>query len=127
LSGSTLFIVDHAQVAAFAEALGVEASAVAPPTFGMLVSAQLVEEVLASLPALDRARALHGEQSFDYLAPIRPGMRLRSTARVVADERRPTRRGGSLRRIEIAIGHDDAESGTPLVRETMVVIETEAP
>jgi acyl dehydratase len=127
MSGSSLFTVEHAQVAAFAQALGGTASAVAPPTFGMLVSAQLVEEVLASLPTLDRARALHGEQSFDYLAPIRPGMRLRSTARVVADERKPTRRGGSLRRIEIAIDHEDAETGIPLVRETMVVIETEAP
>jgi acyl dehydratase len=127
MSGSTLFTVDYAQLAAFAKALGAEASAVAPPTFGMLVSAQLVEEVLASLPALDRARALHGEQSFDYLAPIRPGMRLRSTARVVADERRPMRRGGNLRRIEIAIAHDDAETGMSLVRETMVVIETDAP
>lgn len=126
MNGSTLFTVDHAQLAAFAKALGGKASAVAPPTFGMLVSAQLVEEVLGSLPALDRARALHGEQSFDYLAPIRPGMRLRSSARVVADERKPTRRGGNLRRIEIAIDHDDAETGMPLVRETMIVIETEA-
>lgn len=127
MSGPAHFTVDPARMAAFAEALGGEAGAVAPPTFGMLVSAPLVEEVLARLPALDRARALHGEQSFDYLAPIRPGMRLRSTARVVADERRLMRRGGSLRRIEIAIAHDDAETGAPLVRETMVVIETEAP
>jgi hypothetical protein len=127
MSGATTFTVDPARMSAFAEALGGEAVAVAPPTFGMLVSAPLVEEVLASLPSLDRTRALHGEQRFDYLAPIRPGMRLSSTARVVADERRPMRRGGSLRRIEIAIAHHDAESGAPLVRETMVVIETEAP
>jgi hypothetical protein len=127
MSGGALFTVDHTRIDAFARALGGEASTVAPPTFGMLVSAPLVEEVLATLPALDRARALHGEQSFDYLAPIRPGMRLSSTARVVADERRPMRRGGSLRRIEIAIEHVDADSGAPLVRETMVVIETEAP
>jgi hypothetical protein len=125
MRGSALFDVDRERVVAFAGALGGEAGAVAPPTFCMLVSAPLVEEVLATLPTLDRARALHGEQRFDYLAPIRPGMRLRSAARVVADEHKPTRRGGTLRRIEIAIDHDDAVTGAPLVRETMVVIETE--
>lgn len=127
MTASAVFKVDQGRMGAFATALGGDAGAVAPPTFCMLVSAPLVQHLLATLPAFDRARALHGEQRFDYLDPIRPGMRLRSTARVVSDDRRPTRRGGSLRRIEIAIDHDDADTGIPLVRETMIVIETETP
>lgn len=127
MSGRAPFTVERAGMDAFAEALGAAPGTVAHPTFGMVVSAELVEEALSSIPALDRGRALHGEQRFDYLAPIRPGMRLRSAARIVADESKPMRRGGSLRRIEIAIDHTDADTGAPVLRETMVVIETEAP
>jgi hypothetical protein len=121
------FTVEAGKLAEFARAVGAEAGGAAAPTFGMVVSAPLVERLLARVAGLDRTRALHGEQGFEYFDAIVPGMVLRSEARVVSDGPVAGRRGGTMRRIEIGIEHLDAATGHLVLRESMVVIEVGAP
>lgn len=121
-----VFAVEAGRIADFARAVGATSHADAPPTFGVAISVELLDRLLDRLPWIDRTRLLHGEQQFSYLAPIRPGMRLRSTARLLSVERRSGRRGGAMRRIVIGVEHVEEVSGRPVLQETMVLIQTEA-
>jgi acyl dehydratase len=72
-------------------------SAVAPPTFLMTVAHWIVD-LSATRPGvrLDTKRLLHGEQEFEYLAPIRAGdvLTFRSRTKVVFEK--AGKRGGTM-------------------------------
>jgi acyl dehydratase len=73
-----------------------EACAVAPPTFLMTIAHWI--DPTKSRPGirLDYRRLLHGEQEFEYLAPIRPGDVLTARSRTNDVFEKEGRRGGTM-------------------------------
>ncbi len=59
---------------------------------------------------------------WQYLRPLRAGDSLRAVRRVVGDERRDGKRGGSMRVVTLETEYVDA-TGTPVVRQRDVLIE----
>lgn len=116
------FHVEAGKIAEFARAVGAPASDTAPPTFTMVAGAEIVERLVTETLKLDRARTVHGEQAYDYLAPIRAGMTLRCRASLVSDVTKPGRTG-PMRVVTIAVHYADVATGVDLVRETMTIIE----
>ena len=72
-------------------------SAVAPPTFLMTV-AHWIADLSATRPGvtLDTKRLLHGEQEFEYLAPIRAGDVLTFRSRTKDVFEKAGKRGGTM-------------------------------
>lgn len=119
--------VEAGRIADFARALGAEPGGAAPPTFTMAASAEVVERLVTGVLGLDRARTVHGEQAFEYHAPVRAGMELEGVVRLLGEARRTGRRGGEMRVLTLGIDYRDAATGAPLLAETMVILEREAP
>jgi len=101
-------------------------SDIAPPTFPVVASADFVERLVTSRLALDRSRTVHGEQRYDYFEPLRGGDRLRCTARLVGEEIKTGRRGGSMRIITTVVEFRSIATGRLVCRETMTSIEKAA-
>ncbi|MTD12468.1 acyl dehydratase [Nakamurella sp. YIM 132087] len=74
---------------------------------------------------LDLPRVVVGAVRWDYERPLVAGDSLRGMRHVVADERRATRTGGSLRRITLRTDYLDA-ADTRVVRVTETIIERSA-
>ncbi|CAG0983341.1 hypothetical protein MYXO_01987 [Myxococcaceae bacterium] len=70
------------------------------------------------------ARVLHGEQRFEYHAPLRPGMKLRVTTRPGKTWSKEGKRGGTLRFSESVSEYRD-ENGALVVTATSVGVLTE--
>lgn len=121
--GEWSFQVEAGKIAEFARAVGGASRDVAPPTFTVAASAHLMERLVSEVFRLDRSRTVHGEQSYDFLAPIRAGMTLTCTARLLSDETKPGRMGGLMRVISVCVTYADAATGEQLVRETSVILE----
>ena len=117
--------VEAGKIAEFARAVGLPPSEVAPPTFTMAAGAEALERILAQL-ALDKRRAVHGEQAFEVLKPILAGMELCAEARILSDEVKDGRRGGRMRVVVIETLWQDAANGDALLCERMTVIERAA-
>lgn len=117
------YAVEAGKIAEFARAVGAPVSDAAPPTFTMAAGAEAVERLVTETLPMDRKCALHGEQSYEYLGPIRAGMTLRCQADLVSDLVKPGRSGGEMRVITVRITYADAATGVDLVRETMTIIE----
>jgi N-terminal half of MaoC dehydratase len=98
----------------------------APPTFPMVISAAFVERLVTEILDVDRARTVHGEQRYEYFEPIRTGDVLRCVARLVGDETKAGKRGGTMRIITTEVELTSAKSGKLICRETMASIEKEA-
>ena len=119
------FAVEAGKVAEFARAVGAPVSDIAPPTFTMVAGAGWVEQLVDKTLNLDRGRTVHGEQAYEYLAPIRAGMTLRCRATLVSDVMKPGRTG-PMRVVTVAVVYADAATAVDLVRETMTVLEKAA-
>ena len=119
---SWTYRVEAGKIAEFSRAVGLEPSSVAPPSFTMAAGADGIERLLARL-ALDKRNAVHGEQSFEPLAPIVAGMLLRAEGRVVSDVVKEGRRGGRMRVVVIETLWHDAEADRLVLIERMTVIE----
>jgi acyl dehydratase len=64
---------------------------VAPPMFGVVVTWQSVlSAVMDPAVEADVLRLVHGEQDMEFLAPIRPGDRITSTAKIESIETKST-------------------------------------
>lgn len=98
-------------------------SDIAPPTFPVVASAQFVERLVTGLLGLDRSRTVHGEQQYEYFEPIVAGDTLHCTARTVADEIKPGKRGGAMRMVTTEVAFVSASTGRLVCRETMLSIE----
>lgn len=123
--GEWEFVVELGKVREFARAVKDvcgEGTDIAPPTFPVVASSEFVERLVVSVLKLDRARTVHGEQEFEYFEPLRAGDRLRCRARLVNDETKTGRRGGSMRIITTAVDYICATTDTLVCRETMTTI-----
>ncbi len=95
----------------------------APPTFPVVASACFVERLVTSILDLDRSRTVHGEHQYSYSRPIRVGDRLKCRARLVADETKTGRRGGTMRIVTTEVEFRCADTGVSVCRETMKSVE----
>lgn len=104
--GEVTFPVELGKVREFAQAVladnpeydrGAPDGTVAPPTF-LQTLALWEPEGGAQLPdiGLDYLRVLHGEQEFEYFAPIYVGDELTATSRVSDIYSKPSTKGGDL-------------------------------
>lgn len=117
------FEVTAERVAAFRAATGAPPGDTVPPTFTVTASAAMIEHAVGAVLRLDGARTVHGEQSYDYFAPVRVGQRLSGSARILSDVLKQGRSGGGMRVVTIAVEYRHAETGVLVLRETTVVIE----
>ncbi|CDM25249.1 MaoC-like hydratase/dehydratase [Castellaniella defragrans 65Phen] len=106
-------LVSAAELAAFAAAVGVAAPGPdegAPPTFMKVLEGRndSSRHIMQTVLGADLAHILHAEQHFEYLAPIRAGMRVQ-VARRIADIYE--RRRGALEfvSIETTFSNDEGE------------------
>jgi acyl dehydratase len=67
-------------------------------------------------------RVVVGSVTWQYFRPLRAGDRLHGVRRVVADEHRAGRSGGSLRMVTLETEYRDARSA-PVLRQREVLIE----
>ena len=72
------------------------------------------------------ARILHGEQRFEYHAPLRPGMRLRVVTRPGKTWEKEGRRGGTLRFSESVSEYRDEEGRLVLVSTSVGIVTEKA-
>ncbi len=125
--GEWRFHVEAGKIAEFARALGTDLKdpMIALPTFTVVAAADFVERLVTVILKLDRKRTLHGEQGYEYIAPIRAGMTLACKARILSDRMKSGRHGGRMRIVTVAIDYSDDATGAMLLRETMTAIEKE--
>lgn len=121
--GEWTFRVEAGKIAEFARAVRAEPSDIAPPTFTVVAAADLVERLVLDVLRLDRARTVHGEQAYEYFAPVRAGMTLNARAELVSDVTKTGRTGGQMRVVTVAVSYTDAATGAPVLRETLTTIE----
>lgn len=77
----------------------------------------MIDAIGADLP-----RVLHGEASWEYLAPLRAGAELTATQRVDSVTTKEGRRGGSMTLVQLVTDFAD-EQGTLVVRRRDTLIE----
>lgn len=120
------FPVERTKVREFARAVHDDhvESPLAPPTFPISLSAEFVERLIVEELKLDRRRAVHGEQEYEYLRPLKVGDRLVGRARIAEDYVKEGRRGGRMRFIVCETEMRDAATGELVIRERSTVIET---
>lgn len=120
------FIVEIGKVREFGRAVKDvcwESTDIVSPTFPVVASSDFVERLVVKVLKLDRPRTVHGEQEFEYFEPLRAGDRLRCRARLVNDETKTGRRGGSMRVITTEVDYLCAATDKLICRETMTTIE----
>jgi acyl dehydratase len=98
-----------------------------PPTATVLVDHWRDGGALALAEAIgaDLARVLHGQATWEYLAPVRLGDELTAKTTVTDVTTREGRRGGSMTLVTIATDFSNHD-GVLVVRRTDVLIETGA-
>jgi acyl dehydratase len=72
---------------------------------------------------MDLGRVLHGESSWEYLAPVTVGDQLRATRRLADITTRPGKRGGDMTLYTFETDYVN-QHGTTVIRERVVVIQT---
>jgi acyl dehydratase len=72
---------------------------------------------------MDLPRLLHGESSWEYLAPVTVGERLTAHRRLVDVTARPGKRGGDMTLYTFEIDYENQHDETVL-RERLLIIET---
>ncbi|WP_442577502.1 FAS1-like dehydratase domain-containing protein [Mesorhizobium sp. ASY16-5R] len=120
------FQIEAGKVREFARAVHdvhAEDSVIAPPTFPVVISSDFVERLITKMLDLDRSRTVHGEETYEYFRPIVAGDTLRCRARLVADETKTGKRGGTMRIITTEVEFISVASGMLVCRETMTSIE----
>jgi len=71
----------------------------------------------------DIKRMLHGESSWEYLAPVTVGDELFARRRIVDVTTRPGKRGGDMTLVTFEIDFVN-QKGDPVLRERLVLIQT---
>ncbi|AEH09431.1 MULTISPECIES: FAS1-like dehydratase domain-containing protein [Protofrankia] len=94
----------------------------ATPTHVVVVGHWRDQRAFVDRLGLALERVVVGSVRWQYLRPLRAGDSLRAVRRVVGDERRDGKRGGSMRVVTLETEYVDA-TGTPVVRQRDVLIE----
>jgi hypothetical protein len=94
-----------------------------PPTFPVIVTAELVERLIVEELKLDRRRVVHGEQEYEYFRPLKVGDRLACRARVADEYVKAGQRGGRMRFIVLETEMRDCATGELVLRERSTAIE----
>jgi len=81
---------------------------------------------LAEQIGADPARLLHGEASWELLAPIEPGEQLTARQRVESVKTREGKRGGTMTIVTLLTEFTN-DNGTPVVRRRDALIESGVP
>lgn len=135
--GTVTFPVERGKIREFSKAVladdpayldpAVPGGIVAPPTF-LLTLANWEPEGGPSLPDLgvDFLRVVHGEQEFDYLAPIHAGDELTATS-LVTDVYDKTNSRGETLAFVVLENRFVNQDGVEVARSRMVLIETPLP
>jgi hypothetical protein len=99
--GEWQFTVEAGKIREFARAVkdvsGGDHPRLAPPTFLVTASADFVEHLVTDVLRLDRSRSVHGAQEYAFFGPVAAGDRLVCRARLISDEIKAGRRGGTMR------------------------------
>lgn len=137
LAGATLF-VERGKVRELALALGEddpvfrdEAAAraagferiPAPPTFTTTIAHWLGADMGIGELGLDLRRLLHGEASWEYLAPVYVGDELRAERCVTDVTTRDGKRGGTMTLVTVTTDFIN-QDGTTVIRHRDLLIET---
>jgi acyl dehydratase len=80
------------------------------------------QQAMIAALGLSLERVVVGSVSWQYLRPVVSGDRLRGTRRVVSDEQREGKRGGSMRMVTLETEYLD-DGDEPVVRVREVLIE----
>lgn len=94
----------------------------ATPTHTVVAGHQRDQRGFVDRLGLALERVVVGSVKWQYLRPLTAGDRLRGVRRVVEDEQRQGKRGGTMRVITLETEFVDA-AGTPVVRQQEVLIE----
>jgi acyl dehydratase len=97
----------------------------APLTFAATSSHYREDLPLFERLNMDLGRVLHGESSWEYLAPIKVGDQLTARRRLTDVSTRPGKRGGDMTFFTFEIEYIN-QAGDPVLRERQVVLETGA-
>lgn len=131
------FTVEHGKIREFARATFTEdpvhtdaqaaAAAgfddvLATPTHVVVAGHQRDQRAVLTQLGLRLERVVVGSVTWQYSRPLRAGDSLHGSRRVVADEQREGKRGGSMRMITLETEFVDSE-GSPAVRQKEVLIE----
>lgn len=119
--------VEWGKVREFARAVHdprIEAEPPVPPlTFPVVLTAGFIERFVQEILPLDRRRTVHGEQEYEYLRPLRMGETVACRARLVRDEEKVGRRGGTMRLVTVEIEIRNRDSGETIGYERMTAVE----
>lgn len=96
-----------------------------PITFPVVLTAEFIERFVGEMLPLDRTRAVHGEQEYEYLRPLRIGETVYCRAVVLGDVVKEGKRGGQMRIVTIEIELSNRQSGETIGFERMTSIEQE--
>jgi acyl dehydratase len=95
----------------------------APPTFAAASMHFRDDLPLFERMGLDLKRILHGESSWEYLAPVHVGDELVARRRIADISTRPGKRGGDMTLVTFEIDFVN-QNGDTVLRERDVVIQT---
>jgi len=132
--GTTVVPIERGKIREFATAIlddnphyQEEASPLIPPTFSM-TQAFWPRRTDGPPPnlGLNYARVLHGEQEFEYLAPIRAGDTITGTTRVTDVYEKEGKRGGTMAFVVIETDWRNQDDEAVLVTR-QVLLETSKP
>ncbi|SBW22772.1 FAS1-like dehydratase domain-containing protein [Protofrankia symbiont of Coriaria ruscifolia] len=94
----------------------------ATPTHVVVAGHRRDQRAFVEKLGLALERVVVGSVRWQYLRPLQAGDSLRGVRRVVGDERRDGKRGGSMRIVTLETEYVDS-AGTPVVRQQDVLIE----
>lgn len=96
----------------------------APTIFNFWGNAQLNEQLRST--GLEIERILHGEEEYEYLAPIYPGDKLTGTTAIASGKSRRGKDGSGMDIVTLETRYSNQDQQEVLVARTMVIVRIQA-